>query len=75
MTDERESAAYHASAWMADLIKDIDHLGLLEGELRKAVADTIELFRTQGVGGNPEHWHVDLYDYYEDLHGHPPQPR
>jgi hypothetical protein len=61
---------------MAALITDIDRLGLLEGELRKHVASTLEVFRTQGKGGaDPEKWHVELYDFYEELHGHPPEPR
>jgi hypothetical protein len=75
MTDERERIAYAASAGMADVIRDVEEAGLLEGELRKSIATTLEIFRTQGPGGNPEHWHVDLFAYYEDLHGYPPEPR
>jgi hypothetical protein len=75
MNDEPNEPAYTASAWMAALITDIDRLGLLEGELREQIASTVELFRTQGAGGDPDKWHVDLFDFYEELHGHPPEPR
>lgn len=77
MADETTSQdrGYAASAWLAELIKDLDHRGLLVvGEVRAAVASSIELFREQGPG-DPDHWHVDLFDLYEDLHGRPPEPR
>jgi hypothetical protein len=75
MTEDKDNAAYHASAWMADLIRDVEEADKLEGDLKRSIASTLELFRTQGVGGNPDKWHTELYDYYTDLHGHEPEVR
>jgi hypothetical protein len=66
MNDQPSEPGYTASAWMAALVTDVDRLGLLEGELREQIANTLELFRTQGKGGaDPDQWHVELYDFYE----------
>lgn len=76
MNVQSNEPGYTASGWMAAVITDIDRLGLLKGDLRAQVASTLELFRTHGRGaGDPDKWHVELYDFYEQLQGHPPEHR
>ena len=66
-SQDRDSAAYHASAWMALLIEDAHQADKLDDQLRQSFATSLELFRTQGAGaGNPDLWHTDLYDWYTE---------
>ena len=74
MANERENkGVYMASAWLATLVEDLQQRGLLEGEVRESVAQSLELFRSRTVADPQEAWHVELLDQCEELHGHQPE--
>lgn len=69
----RNDAAYHASAWMGELVDCIEAAGALEGDLRREVAEVVEAFRTFGVGGDPDQWRYPLWDRYVEFFGRVPE--
>lgn len=69
-----EYGTYLASAHLADFVRDLRERGLLTGQVCASVASSLEDFRKRRTGDPNQTWHSDLYDQYEELHGHPPLP-
>jgi hypothetical protein len=70
--NESEKLTYAAACALLDLIQDLEHRGLLTGEVRDSVAASLELFRTTRTADPQRAWHSDLTLVYEELHGHQP---
>lgn len=71
--DVRDDRTRAASAALAMLITDLSHRGLLVGEVRESVGESIELFRTTRTSDPYDAWNSDLVDIYEELRGHQPE--
>lgn len=68
-----ELGTYVASAFLADMVRDLRERGLLEGAVRDSVISSLENFVQRRTGDPREQWHVDLLELYEELTGRLPE--
>jgi hypothetical protein len=71
--DPGKLGTYVASVALADLIRDLRERGLLVGDVRESVIESLNQFIARRSGDPQKAWHVDLFDLYEELTGQLPE--